>query len=97
MDDRRVELRPAYAWDCESCGRENFASGLVPEMSEEEMAELRDDYGLQPWDDVGDFIELPPTVKCAHCETEFRTEHYREDLHGTDSEEDAGEGGDLVN
>lgn len=24
-----VELRPAYAWDCEDCGRENFHRGMA--------------------------------------------------------------------
>jgi hypothetical protein len=36
-----VELRPAYAWDCDECGRENFSNGIVAELSNEERDELR--------------------------------------------------------
>lgn len=73
-----VELRPAYAWDCEKCGRENFARGIVVELSEEEMAEMRDDHGVQPWEE-GNWMMMPTTVTCVQCLTLFDTKHFNED------------------
>lgn len=72
---REVELRPAYAWDCEECGRQNFANGICPDLSEEDVQELRDDHGIQPWE-VGTWQMMPTVVKCEHCGSEFKTLHY---------------------
>jgi hypothetical protein len=72
-----VTLRPAYAWDCEECGRENFVNGLIPCFSDEELAELRDERGIEP-EAEGAFIAMPKSVVCAHCDTEFPTVHYKD-------------------
>lgn len=72
-----VELRPAYAWDCDECGVENFTRGLIPELSAEDLAELRDEHGVQPWDE-GAFVAMPETVKCHACGAVFSTQHIKD-------------------
>lgn len=72
-----VTMRPAYAWDCEECGRENFARGIVREFSEDELQELREEHGIQPWES-GDFMSMPESVKCGHCGAAFKTAHCKE-------------------
>ena len=69
----KIQLRPAYAWDCESCGCANFENGLIPEMSDDDLAEMRDEHGIQPWE-AGNFIEMPSAVTCPQCGAEFETE-----------------------
>lgn len=72
-----VELRPAYAWDCPECGREVFQRGIVPEMSDDDFAALRDEYGVEPWE-AGDFVTMPDRVSCPHCQSSFATLHFKD-------------------
>lgn len=74
----KVELQPAFQWDCPNCGVQNFARGLVPEMSEEESQELREDFGLEPWDQ-GTWMAMPTQVTCSTCGRPFDTLHYGDD------------------
>lgn len=67
-----VELRPAFAWDCESCGRENFARIVIGEMSEEDRQALVERHGIEDSED-GDFMQVPDEVTCRHCGESFRT------------------------
>lgn len=73
-----VELLPAYMFDCPDCGRENFARGLVPSLSEEEIEEMRAEMGLSEFD-AGHFMQMPTEVSCKHCWSKFKTKHYLED------------------
>jgi hypothetical protein len=72
-----VVLRPAYSWDCPDCDRENFCRGIVPEFSEEELAEMRAEQGVQPWEE-GDFLMMPDSVECEHCHAVFETTHFKD-------------------
>ena len=72
-----VELRPAFAWDCPECYREIFVRAIVPEFSPEESAELREEHGVQPWEE-GDFLMQPTKVWCKHCEIEFTSVNYKD-------------------
>jgi hypothetical protein len=74
----KIRLRPAYAWDCPDCGREVFERGVVPEMSEEDMEELREQDGVGPLEE-GDFVMMPETVECPHCHSRFATVHFRDE------------------
>ena len=76
-DDSAVTLRPAYAWDCPDCGRENFERGVVPEFSEEDLEELRGECGVQPWEE-GAFVTMPEEVECRHCGLSFATLHFKD-------------------
>jgi transcription elongation factor Elf1 len=78
---RTVELHPAHTWDCDDCGAENFVRCVVPEMSEEDLAELRDDHGVQPWE-TGQFMTMPNEVTCAKCGATFTTAHMEQDEDG---------------
>lgn len=67
-----VELRPAFMWDCEECGRENFTRAIVPEMSVEDLAELKEDHGIEE-NETGEFLMMPKRVTCPDCGNEFRS------------------------
>jgi len=72
-----VELHPAFFWDCPECGVENFCRGIVPEFSEEERAELREEHGVNPWEQ-GSFVMQPEVVTCAECKAAFKAAHYED-------------------
>lgn len=68
-----VELHNAYFWDCPSCGQENFGRLIRPEFSEDELAEMREDWGVQPWES-GEFLLRPKSVECSRCGEGFVVE-----------------------
>ena len=74
---KTIELRPAYVWDCEECGEENFARGLVPECAKEDMEFIKEELGIHPDDDSG-LVMMPVEVVCAFCKVRFITKHMRE-------------------
>lgn len=74
---KQVELHPASVWDCEECGRENFCRMVKPELTEEDLQELREDHGLHVCD-TGLFLMAPDKVKCAYCFFEFETTEDRD-------------------
>jgi len=65
----KVELHPAFVWDCDSCGRENFARGIVAELSAEEREEVCDEHGID-----GEMIRQPTKVVCKSCGAKFETD-----------------------
>lgn len=71
-----VVLRPAYAWTCPECGRDHFCNGVVPEMSEDDLAELREEHGIEV-EAEGDFVVMPESVHCDHCGVDFETAHFK--------------------
>lgn len=73
-----VEMRPAFVFTCEACGRDNFMAGIVPEMSQEDMSELREDYGIDEHQ-VGTFLMMPRKVQCQQCGVTYKTHHMSED------------------
>lgn len=70
---KRVELNPAYVWDCDECGLENFTRARRFEASPEELQEMRDEHGVEAWDE-GEFLVAPRAVKCGHCGTTYDTD-----------------------
>lgn len=65
-----VELRPAWGWTCNSCGRDTFVRAIVPESLEGQLPE-----GYDPEDfEGGDWITKPDRVRCSHCGVVFRVE-----------------------
>jgi predicted nucleic acid-binding Zn ribbon protein len=73
-----VVLRPAYAWDCEECGREAFTRAIVPEFSPEELVALRNEHQIEA-EKEGDFLMMPEEVECPHCNARFNTVHFGDD------------------
>jgi hypothetical protein len=66
---KSVELRNAYEWTCDECGRDSFVRGIVVEITDEDrahMPELGDDV-------TGDWFAQPEKVTCPHCGTQFKT------------------------
>lgn len=72
-----VVMRPAFAWDCPECGCENFARGMVPDLPEEQLVAMRDEQGIEPWED-GDFVMMPERVKCDHCGAVHEATHFKD-------------------
>lgn len=79
MAATKIELHPAYQWDCDSCGRENFARAVVAELNPEnpEDAELIEIARAESEHLIGDikpfWMTEPEEVVCAHCGAEFET------------------------
>jgi hypothetical protein len=67
-----VELHPAYWWTCDECGKEAFAKSTAPELTDDELKEIRDDHGVQPWE-TGVFHQVPATVTCGKCGAKWTT------------------------
>jgi hypothetical protein len=74
----KIVLRPAYAADCEECGREFFVRAILPEMSEEDEQHLREEYGVETYEE-GEFITYPSEVECPHCGAKYETKHVYDD------------------
>lgn len=71
-----VELRLAYEWTCDECGRDQFirASRLDPsQLSADELAELRDEHCVEPWE-TGEWSMRPQSVQCEFCGHSFDVE-----------------------
>ncbi len=69
-----AELRPAYAWDCDRCGAENFERAVVHEFSPAERQELLDQ-GEMP--ETGNWLTCPDAVTCRSCGASFAARHFR--------------------
>jgi uncharacterized Zn finger protein len=67
-----VELHPAFVYDCDECGRENFVRSIVGEFDEETLDEMREDHGITEYE-AGDWHSAPRTVKCQFCGSVFAT------------------------
>lgn len=75
---QRVELRPAFEWTCPECWRDHFERAIRHECSPEELAELRDEHGIQPWFE-GEWLKAPESVACEHCQMSFEVLGFHSD------------------
>lgn len=83
-----VCLSPAYVWDCEECGRENFQRAVSAALDPEDEGDaevLREMHGLSPDELIPDVLAgvmmmRPNTVTCRHCNTTFKAMDAR--MHG---------------
>ena len=66
-----AELLPAFFWICPECGVDNFERGLVAEMSEGEMMDVRQELDLSDFEEV-ELIGHPEVVICKECGAEFK-------------------------
>jgi hypothetical protein len=84
----KIELRPAYVWDCGQCGREVFVRAIIPEMSEEDSEEMKKDvFGEgEEEGEFGFFMSLPEVVTCPYCNEEFVVQPYGVEDYDPDSE-----------
>lgn len=67
---RRIDLRYAFEWTCDECGRDNYARAVPVSLSPEEMDALSSIEG----DDVreDELFTSPDTVTCIHCKVTFQ-------------------------
>lgn len=79
----KVELKPVWSWDCEECGRENFARSFTTEMHVDEVREMMSEENEDEDDEdiiCGILIEhIPDEVTCKHCGAMFETLDYGEE------------------
>lgn len=82
LSRQKIEMRPAYQWTCDECGRDQFESAMVADFTEEDRLEtakslgMIDEYCTEiPEDLEGDFVSHPERVKCNACGAEFETVH----------------------
>lgn len=75
-----VELRSAFHWFCEACGRTNFSLPAKMEFAPGEKAGifrevqgLDDDTPLPDGWEAFEMMEMPERVKCEVCGAEFDT------------------------
>lgn len=75
MAENKVELRPAYEWTCDECGRDSFVGGVIVEVDEQMRSDLVES-GLDdpPMLKTGHWQTQPEEVTCSHCGESFGTE-----------------------
>jgi hypothetical protein len=72
-----AELHPAYVWDCDACGTENFCRAVVYEFSPDERAEMAAEHGLDGV--TGEWMSRPDAVQCRQCGKTYDARDPRED------------------
>lgn len=80
-DPNRASMRPAWAWTCDHCGRDNYCPSVIYEIDEEEVIAKAIDAGYEEDDvlsgDVGALYQsYPDHVICDHCQTHYETENF---------------------
>lgn len=85
---KKAFLYDAWGWDCDECGRQNFALAIYREFPDlKEKAALyrlskgldEDDELPEGWEEF-DCLMFPDQVTCAHCHEDFETETEEESL-----------------
>lgn len=81
----KVDMRPAYEWTCDACGRDQFVSCMTADFSEEDRLEMARGMGLVepyateiPEELSGEFQTYPDEVTCQFCGETFETKHHTE-------------------
>lgn len=86
-----VALSPAYVWDCEDCGRENFQRAVSIQLDPEDESDaeaIRTMCGIEPEEAIPDgltgcVMTRPRRVTCKHCGKEFKAvDTNAEDMEG---------------
>lgn len=83
-----VILEPAFTWCCPKCHGINFELPIVAELTEEQRAEIQEEYGENP---IGKWTVAPDTVECKHCKCDFDAIDFElidEDEEGGDEDDD---------
>lgn len=72
----KVELHPAFMWDCPECGVENFERSIS--VSNEQLGEILIQMGVEdsPGIDYSTVHWCPMKVICDECHREFATTPY---------------------
>jgi hypothetical protein len=62
-----AELHPAFRFDCDECGHENFVRGITLEDEHLSQSQRETLESAEFW------VLYPEMVQCDHCETVFVT------------------------
>lgn len=62
-----IELRPAFEWTCEECGRNTYAS-MIRVEDPRVIADIEEEFGT-----CGALGMAPKNVTCPHCGTQYKT------------------------
>ena len=69
----QVELHPAFVWDCDECGRQNFERAIIPPFqSAEEEQHAREILNITP--EEGFPVMAPCQVSCRLCGQVYDTD-----------------------
>jgi hypothetical protein len=72
--ENSVQLRPAFAWTCENCGKDNYVEGIRPDVEEvmpdepAGLAEMSEALGVK-----SEWVMIPLNVKCKECKHTYET------------------------
>ena len=79
---KKTELRPAWNWTCDSCGRENFIHIIEADLRGDDRVEVARALGIIDEDEdhvpPGIMFSRPEFVTCDYCEAKFQA-HDMED------------------
>ena len=78
-------LFPAFVWDCDKCGVENFARTVVPHFTQEDLDEMRLKHGVDPLEE-GNWLMSPTKVTCEGCGTKFDVVHFDQEENEDDDD-----------
>jgi rubredoxin len=67
-----VEMRAAFAWTCDECGRDHFARAVAAPLARV-LSEVSDDDREAVEDMPGDWVMAPDRVQCPDCGAAFNT------------------------
>lgn len=76
---KKVELHDAFFFICPECGKTTFLKGMIQEMSEEDLTEMKSVAGIDLEDD-GYFLNIPEEVACHHCKEGFDVDLEEDDI-----------------
>lgn len=69
----QIELHPAFVWDCDECGRQNFERAIIPPFQSKADEEyVRQILDITP--EEGFPVMAPFNVSCRKCEARFETD-----------------------
>lgn len=70
-------LFPAYHWECQECGCDNFEKGYIPELDDDQLQELKEEMGME--DSTADYIVgMPEEVTCQFCDKTYQAMFFEE-------------------
>jgi hypothetical protein len=79
-----VELHPAFVWDCDECGSQNFERAIIPPFATVEEEEIARDI-LDVAVGEGFPVMAPMQVLCRVCGADFKTDVTQ--IYGDDADE----------
>lgn len=69
---KSTEIRQAFEWTCDNCGIDQFERAILAETDAETLAAMREEHGIQPWEQ-GNYLMAPAKVTCKQCGETFGT------------------------